>query len=148
MNYDEEPTVQALEAMVADWLERPDQPNDGEWKGDDFRDCRLLKIFPDHGPSYIWQGDVSTDIIDFGGSEALNEQLYAWAEEWTKLDELHLLSGEMLHYGSVSPDWELKGLKLAIELRRVLPSQYELWYCSLEGDAVRVRTTPRSSFIS
>lgn len=148
MDPDDASTIQALESLAAEWLERPDQPNDGDWEGDHFENCRLLKIFPDHGPSYIWQGEVSTDVIDFGGSEALNEQFYAWAEEWAALDELHLLSGEMLHYGSVSPGWELKGLKLAIELRRVLPSQYELWYCSLGGDAVRVRTTPRSSFIS
>ena len=145
MDPDDASTIQALESLAAEWLERPDQPNDGDWEEDDFENCRLLKIFPDHGPSYIWQGGVSTDIIDFGGSEALNEQFYAWAEEWAALDELHLLSGEMFHYGSVSHSWELKGLMLAIELRRVLPNKFELWYCSVGGDAVRVRTTPQSS---
>jgi hypothetical protein len=113
---------------------KPTHPHEdwNTWE-QDFKDCRLLKIYPDYGGAFMWQADVCIDLGDWAvGHEDLERRFEAWSEEVPDplIDPDTGWPQSLVDRNAPRwQDWLRRGYELAKEVRAVVPSDYVIWYC-------------------
>lgn len=94
---------------------------------------KVLRIYPDHGDTYLWDVNscaTNTDNEFVGGSEKLDRRFRAWAHRWEECCGFEAIGDDKATLAAEKFDEQ--GLALAGELKRVVGgSARVIYYCTL-----------------